>query len=53
MAKMTRELIQTLYDHGKTVYEGKESLATATDNVIESYPGLIANSSARFYISLA
>lgn len=52
MAKMTRELIQTLYDHGKAVFEGKESLATATNSVLETYPGQIAPSSARFYISL-
>ena len=52
MAKMTQELIQALYEHGQAVYEGKESLPAATDVVIRAYSGLIANSSARFYIGL-
>ena len=50
MAKMTQELIQILYEHGKSVYEGKDTLSAATDSVVSSYPDLIATSSARFYI---
>ena len=52
MAKMTQELIQTLYEHGKSVYEGRETLDEATVDVRSSYPGLIATASANFYIGL-
>ena len=52
MAKMTPELIQALYEHGKAVFDGKESLNSATEAVVSLYSERIATSSARFYISL-
>ena len=52
MAKMTPELIQALYEHGKAVFDGKESLNSATEAVVSLYSDKIATSSARFYISL-
>lgn len=52
MAKMTSELIQALYEHGKTVFDREESLDSAAEAVVSRYSDQIAMSSARFYISL-
>lgn len=52
MAKMTNELIESLYKHGKAVYAGEERMDTATNAVLTQFPAIIAESSARFYIGL-
>lgn len=52
MAKMTVELIKKLYISGKAVYEKEQDLEKAVSNILIEFPGLISESSAKFYIGL-
>lgn len=52
MAKLTMTIIEELYSYGKAVYNGEIGLNEATDKVVKTYSGQIADSSASFYIGL-
>ena len=52
MAKMTMTIIESLYSHGRAVYDQRISLQEATNKVIQTFPGEISDSSASFYINL-
>ncbi len=52
MAKMTQELIEKLYAFGKNVYEKNEEMGKAVATILAEFPGLISESSAKFYIGL-
>lgn len=52
MAKLTISIIEALYTSGKAVYDRKIALQDATDKILESFPGEIAEASASFYIGL-
>ena len=52
MAKLSAAVIESLYTYGKAVHNGEMSLRDATDKVLSTYPGDIADSSASFYIGL-
>lgn len=52
MSKMTNELIQNLYSLGKKVYKQELSMSDAKNMVIKEYGGVIAESSAEFYLGL-
>ena len=45
-------IIEALYSYGKKVYDNEMNLNTATDEITKAFPGLIADSSASFYIGL-
>lgn len=49
---MTMPIIEALYSYGKKVYDNEMNLNTATDEITKAFPGLIADSSASFYIGL-
>ena len=45
-------IIESLYSHGKKVYDNEMDLNTATDEIINEFPEIIALASASFYIKL-
>lgn len=52
MAKLTMQIIESLYSFGKAVNENEISLNEATEKIRIMYPDDIAESSASFYIGL-
>ena len=52
MAKMTQELIEKLYTFGKNVYEKNDEIGKVVSTILAEFPGLISESSAKFYIGL-